>query len=344
MTAELVGKLRRLSLDVDRADPLEIRSTDRRKPLVLLGLLLGAPALFAGGYYAASGSGAGRSAAAAAAAPAAQALAPPRAALSASGYVVARRRATIAAQVTGQIRSIFVQQGQRVERGQLLARLDGDTAAASVATADASTAAARGGVFRLEAEHEAARENAERISVLYERGFATKRDFSAARAAESSLRAQVSQARASHAGALAAGSGARVSLNRFEIRAPFSGVVVDINAQPGEVISPVSAGGFTRTGICTIVDMDSLELEVDVAEAYISRVRPGQKVTAALDAYPDEELRGSVIAVVPIADRSRASFRVRIRLDDTGPRILPEMAVKVQFAGAEFRNAGSKQG
>lgn len=334
MTAELVGKLRQLNLDVERADPVTFQERRGPRAWAIAAALGSAAALFAGGYLAAGRTSAAAEARAAPSpAAAAAAPAPAQGLLTASGFVVARRRATIAAQVTGQVRSILVQQGQKVSRGQLLAQLDNASAVASLAHADATTAAARGGVIRLEAELAAARENAARIGALHERGFATKRDLTAVQASEASLAAQVAQARANVRGSVASGSGARVGLNRFDIRAPFAGVVVDINAQPGEMISPVSAGGFTRTGICTIVDMDSLEVEVDVAEAYISRVREGQAVTARLDAYPELGIKGSVLAIVPIADRSRASFRVRIKLDKLDPRILPEMAVKVEFQG-----------
>jgi multidrug efflux pump subunit AcrA (membrane-fusion protein) len=121
-------------------------------------------------------------------------------------------------------------------------------------------------------------------------------------------------------------------LSRYEIRAPFAGVIVNKAAQPGEIISPISAGGgFTRTGICTIVDMSSLEIEVDVSEAYIARVSQGQRVQAVLDAYPSVTFPAKVIAPIPAADRSRATVRVRIGFDQLDPRILPEMAIKVTF-------------
>src|SRR6185503_10582472 len=117
-----------------------------------------------------------------------------------------------------------------------------------------------------------------------------------------------------------------------EIRAPFAGVVTSKNAQPGEMISPMSAGGgFTRTGICTLVDMASLEFEVDVNEAYINRVRPGQPAEGVLDAYPDWRIPAHVITIVPTADRQKATVMVRIAIDVRDPRILPDMGVKVSF-------------
>jgi HlyD family secretion protein len=331
MTADLVGKLRRLSLDADRAVAVDAGESRWKRFLwVPPALALGA-ALFAGGYYAAAPS---KTAPAPLAVPAsaAKTSGAESYALAASGYVVAQRRTTVGAQVTGQIQTIFVQQGQQVVKGQLLARLDADSARASAVGARASAAAARSAITQLESEFSAMRENGERTESLYKRGFVSKRDLTAARASTASLAAQLERARANYESSRASRSGSEIALARYDIRAPFTGVVTDINAQAGEVISPISAGGgFTRTGICTIVDMASLEIEVDVAEAYISAVSPGQDVVIALDAYPDEKLAGKVIAIVPVADRAKASFRVRVSLDEANPRVLPEMAVKVMF-------------
>ncbi len=238
--------------------------------------------------------------------------------LVASGYVVARRQATVAAEVTGRLLEVRVEEGQRVRRGEVLAVLEPTLARADYA---ASTARARAA----EADLTEAQRALERTRRLSEQGFASDAALTAAEArfdvAVAQRNANVSEARR-----------AAAQLARYEIRAPFEGVVVNKAAQPGEIISPVSAGGgFTRTGICTIVDMDSLEIEVDVSEAYIARVSEGQRVEAVLDAYPDVTFPARVIATIPSADRSRATVRVRIGFDELDPRILPEMAISVRF-------------
>lgn len=238
--------------------------------------------------------------------------------LTASGYVVARARATIAAEVTGKVLEVRVEEGQAVRRGQVIAVLDSSVARADTLTARAAVAAAA-------AESAEAQRGLTRASELAQRGFVSDANLKTAQARAEAAAAQLAQARAQS-------SRANVQLGKFEIRAPFSGVVIDKAAQPGEIISPLSAGGgFTRTGICTIVDMDSLEIEVDVNEAYIARVSAGQKVEAVLDAYPDNVLPAHVIATIPTASRDKATVRVRIAFDSKDARILPDMAIKVTF-------------
>lgn len=238
--------------------------------------------------------------------------------LVASGYVVARTQATVAAEVTGRLLEVRVEEGQFVRRGQVLAVLE-----PTLARADAASARAR--ADRAQADLAEAERQLNRTRALSERGFASD---AALTAAESRYQQALAERNASRADA----SRASAQLDRYEIRAPFSGVVVAKAAQPGEIISPVSAGGgFTRTGVCTIVDMSSLEIEVDVSEAYIARVSEGQRVEAVLDAYPDVTFPARVIATIPSADRSRATVRVRIGFDELDPRILPEMAISVRF-------------
>lgn len=339
VSEELVGKLRRLSLEVDRAKPAAAPSRRTKNAGTAAACLAIATALFLAGRYS-SATVSAESPSSSGVAATATAAAPPRSLLSASGYVVAKRRATIAAQVTGQIRSIHVQQGQHVDRGQLLARLDSASARAAFENAGASAAAADAAVSKLNAQLESANENRQRVEALFARGFATKRELTSARTSAAAASADLLQARAMGAASAASASGAGVTLSRYDIRAPFSGVVVDLNAQPGEVISPVSAGGgFTRTGICTIVDMTSLEVEVDVPEAYIARVVPGMPVSGALDAFPRERLAGHVLAIVPIADRGKASLKVRIKIDRAPAQMMPEMAVRVEFEEAGARAA-----
>ncbi|QCI80241.1 efflux RND transporter periplasmic adaptor subunit [Hankyongella ginsenosidimutans] len=252
--------------------------------------------------------------------------------LVASGFVVARRSATVAARTTGQVVFVGVEEGQRVRKGEVLARLNDDAAQASLSSAEAQLSSAKAAVASLTPTLADAERILKRTKSLAQSQFASTADLTRNEANVASLRAQLSQAQANLAAAQAAVQSARVTLDLHTIRAPFDGVVTEKNAQPGEIISPVSAGGgFTRTGICTIVDMGSLEIEVDVSEAFIARVRQGQKVDAVLDAYPDFVIPASVIATVPTANRDKATVRVRVAIDQRDPRILPEMAVKVTF-------------
>jgi RND family efflux transporter MFP subunit len=238
--------------------------------------------------------------------------------LVASGYVVARRQATVAAEVTGRLVEVRVEEGQEVSRDEVLAMLDPTLAQADLVSAQARAAAAQ-------AELAEAQRVQDRARALAAQGFASN---SALTAAQSRYDLALAQRNATRSDA----QHAAAQLARYEIRAPFGGVVVNKAAQPGEIISPMSAGGgFTRTGICTIVDMSSLEVEVDVSEAYIARVSEGQRVEAVLDAYPGVTFPAQVIATIPTADRSRATVRVRIGFDRLDPRILPEMAISVRF-------------
>lgn len=238
--------------------------------------------------------------------------------LPASGYVVARRQATVAAEVTGRLLEVRVEEGQHVRRGQILAVLEPTLARAELESARARAAAA-------DADAAEARRVLERTQALSQQGFASN-------AALTSAQSRYDLALATRNAARSDAQRASAQLSRYEIRAPFDGVVVNKAAQPGEIISPVSAGGgFTRTGICTIVDMSSLEIEVDVSEAYIARVTEGQRVEAVLDAYPNLIIPAHVIATIPSADRARSTVRVRIGFDQLDPRILPEMAITVSF-------------
>ncbi len=252
--------------------------------------------------------------------------------LIASGYVIARRRATVAAQITGQVVEVRVEEGQVVTKGQLLARLDDSLVRADLGGAKARVEAAAASIGGLESDLGDARRIYDRTRQLAAKEFASNADLTRNQTRVASLSAQLAQARAQLDSARNAKQGLEVLLSRYEIRAPFSGVVVDKNAQAGEIISPVSAGGgFTRTGICTLVDMSSLEIEVDVNEAFIGRVREGQKVEAVLDAYPDVIIPARVIATVPTANREKATVRVRVGIIGSDTRILPDMAIKVTF-------------
>jgi HlyD family secretion protein len=252
--------------------------------------------------------------------------------LIASGYVVARRRATVAAEITGRVLDVRVEEGMAVTRGQLLAVLDSSLAQTERRTATSRVASAAATTAALRADLADAQRIAERVRQLAKDGYASTADLTRAQTRVTSLNAQIDGAMANKGTAESDLGRIDVQLSKYEIRAPFSGVVVDKNAQPGEIISPVSAGGgFTRTGICTLVDMNSLEIEVDVNEAFIGRVNEGMKVDAVLDAYPDAVFPAIVIATVPTANREKATVRVRIGFIGRDPRVLPEMAIKVTF-------------
>ena len=256
--------------------------------------------------------------------------------LNASGYVTARLQSTVSSKVTGRILAVLVEEGMEVSEGQVLARLDDTTERSYLALAEAQLRAARGALAELEVRRAEARLDLDRQRRLLEQRLIGQADLDAAQAEADSLRARIGNQREQVVVAEREVDVRRTALEDTVIRAPFSGVAISKDAQPGEMISPVSAGGgFTRTGVCTIVDMSSLEIEVDVNESYINRVSPAQRVVATLDAYPDWEIPASVITTIPAADRQRATVLVRIAFDALGdPRILPDMGVNVAFLEA----------
>src|SRR5687768_6379251 len=263
--------------------------------------------------------------------------------LNAAGYVTARRRATVASKITGKLVEVNVEEGMAVRQGQVLARLDDATLRATLALAEAQTAAARRGVRESEVRLHEAQLTLARLNRLIASGLSTQAEVEAAQAQVDSYDARILAAQEQVRVAEQQVALAQTNLDDTIIRAPFSGVAISKDAQPGETVSPVSAGGgFTRTGICTIVDMESLEIEVDVNEAYINRVRPGQDVSAALDAYPDAPIPARVITMVPTADRQKATVLVRIEFKELDARILPDMGVKVTFL-REDESGGNAQ-
>jgi RND family efflux transporter MFP subunit len=256
----------------------------------------------------------------------------PGAVLNASGYVTARRRATVSSKVTGKVLEVFVEEGKAVQKGQVLAKLDDSQMRASLAVALAQLETARGGAAEDEARLREAELTLTRREQLVKDQVISKSELDAARAQVESLKARISVAQQQIKVSETLVTQRRTDLVDMQVRAPFDGVAISKDAQPGEMISPVSAGGgFTRSGIATIVDMTSLEIEVDVSESYINRVRPGQPVEAVLDAYPDWRIPAHVITTVPTADRQKATVRVRIGFEQLDPRILPDMGVKVSF-------------
>ncbi|MDJ0700906.1 MAG: efflux RND transporter periplasmic adaptor subunit [Woeseiaceae bacterium] len=256
--------------------------------------------------------------------------------LDASGYVVARREATVSSKLTGKVLEILVEEGMRVEQDQVVARLDATTQRAQLDLARSQVDAARASLAEIQAQLRAARLERDRLRDLARKELASASSLDAAEAEYDALAARLQTGRENVDVAESNVALAQDAVNNMTIRAPFPGMVVSKNAQPGEMISPVSAGGgFTRTGICTIVDMDSLEIEVDVNEAYIQRVRAGQPVSATLDAYPNWQIPAEVIAIVPTADRQKATVRVRIGFLERDERVLRDMGVKVAFLGAD---------
>ena len=261
--------------------------------------------------------------------------------LNASGYVVARRLATVSSKVTGRVTEVLFEEGTSVKEGQVLARLDPATARAEHGVARSSLEAARRNLREIEVRLEDARRTFARNQSLVERKLVAQSALDASEAEVAALGARLAAARAEVDVARSRVSLSAQGLEDLEIRAPFAGVVISKDAQPGETVSPMSAGGgFTRTGIATIVDMDSREIEVDVNEAYINRVHDEQRVEAVLDAYPDWTIPGRVISIVPTADRQKATVRVCIAFDELDPRILPDMGIKVRFL--EEATAGAR--
>ncbi len=262
--------------------------------------------------------------------------APGDAVLRGTGYVVARRQATVSSKTTGKVLEVLVEEGMVVEEGQLLATLDASLLRAQLELEQSRLAAAESALEEIESSIEQAELDLARTRNLAERELASQADLDRARIGLEGLVARLAYSKRQLEVARRGVEVQRLLLGDMEIRAPFGGVVIAKAAQPGEMISPISAGGgFTRTGICTIVDMESLEVEVDVAEAYINRVRPGQPVAATLNAYPDVAFPASVIATIPAADRSKATVRVRIGFKERDPRILPDMGVRVAFLEEE---------
>lgn len=254
--------------------------------------------------------------------------------LSASGYVEARRQATVSSKITGQVVELFVEEGMEVSEGQVLAKLDDSEAKAQAENARVQIEVARASIPELKIRVEDAERTFKRMAALFDNAAISEEERDQAKTRMESLQAQLAIAESQLALAESGYAIALRHLDNYTIRAPFPGIAISKDAQVGEMISPVSAGGgYTRTGISTIVDMTSLEVEVDVNESFIARVSIGQKVMAVLDAYPDWQIPATVRTVIPAADRQKATVKVRISFDALDPRILPDMGVKVNFLG-----------
>ncbi len=256
--------------------------------------------------------------------------------LNASGYVTPRRRSTVAAKITGRVAQVYAEEGMRVRAGQVLAKLDCGESDSRLASAKADREATSASIADLEVNLANAERELRRAQELQASGVESVQALDRARTTADSLRARIALAKEQVRAAEARIGVAQQDVENCTVRAPFDGLVVSKDAQRGEMVSPISAGGgFTRTGIATIVDMESLEIEVDVNESYIARVKPGQKVSATLDAYADWQIPSKVRTIIPTADRQKATVKVRISFDKLDPRILPDMGVKVAFLGDE---------
>ncbi|MGY0559963.1 efflux RND transporter periplasmic adaptor subunit [Luteimonas sp. A277] len=265
-------------------------------------------------------------------APVTAAGAAPASVLDASGYVVARRMATVSAKITGRVREVLIEEGMAVEEGQVMATLDPIDADAQRNLSAAQLAAVRTQVASVEAQLKEAEANAGRLLSLVDQQLVSRAQYEQAVAQRDSLRAQLASTQRQVDVAADQLHIADLGVDNTIVRAPFAGVVIAKAAQPGEIVSPLSAGGgFTRTGIGTVVDMDSLEVEVDVGEAYIGRVQPKMPVQATLNAYPDWKIPAEVIAIIPAADRGKATVKVRIALLEKDARIVPDMGASVSF-------------
>lgn len=252
--------------------------------------------------------------------------------LNASGYVIARRHATVSAKTTGRIEEVLVEEGMTVEEGQILARLDDTTARPQLVLAERQLDATRKDLQEVEVRVAEAARTLARTEKLRADNLVSESQLDAAQSELAALQARLEALQSNVQVAASSLRVRRQEIDDLIVRAPFAGVIVSKDAQPGEMVSPISAGGgYTRTGIATIVDMESREIEVDVNESFINRVKAGQKTQAVLDAYPDWTIPSHVINIVPTADRQKATVRVRIGFDVLEPRILPDMGVKVSF-------------
>lgn len=256
--------------------------------------------------------------------------------LDATGYVVARRQATVSSKVTGRVLEVLIEEGMSVEKNQIVARLDDVNARKSFDVTKAELDAAKAQANEVRARLVEAKLNYERNNSLLQKQLVSQASFDLIKANYDSMRAQLNNREEIVTVNEKLLAQQKQNLDDFVLRAPFAGVVIAKTSQPGEMISPISAGsGFTRTGICTLVDMTSLEIEVDVNESYIQRVHPGQLAEAILEAYPEWKIPAKVAAIIPTADRQKATVKVRVAFQNLDPRILPDMGVKVSFLNPE---------
>jgi RND family efflux transporter MFP subunit len=256
--------------------------------------------------------------------------------LQATGYVTAQRQATVSTQITGTLVQVLFEEGDQVKKGQIIARLEDSALRAGLNVARANGQTSQAQIATAQAQLAQAEADARRQTELAASGMVSKQAAEQARTAVATYAAQLEARKRESDAARAQLAAAQVNFDYSMVRAPFSGVVTVKAAQVGEIVSPLSAGGgFTRTGVCTIVDMDSLEVDVDVSEAYIGQVKPGMPAESVLDAYPDWKIPSHVIAIVPAADRGKATIKVRVALDQKDARLVPDIGVRVSFLGSQ---------
>ena len=331
----------------DLLNELRIEKRDRddqdgasRWPLIAAAVVLVLALAGAGAWYALTAGKAFEVEAATATAPSVGGA--DSAVLQATGYVTARRLATVSAQITGTVSEVLIEEGVHVEAGQVLARLDDVAQRAALEQAQAGLRAAQANLGQAQAQLGQSRRDLVRALDLVGRKLVSTQSAEQARTQVDTLTAQVAAQNRQIDVAQAQVRAAQVQLDYCTVRAPFAGVITARAAQVGEIVSPLSAGGgFTRTGIGTIVDMDSLEIEVDVTESYINRVTPNQHAQATLDAYPDWNIPAHVIAIIPTADRGKATVKVRVAIEQKDPRLLPDMGVRVSFLEAAPKTAAA---
>ena len=263
--------------------------------------------------------------------------------LQATGYVTARRQATVSTQITGTLTQVLIEEGDRVQKGQVIARLEDSGLRASLNVAQANILSAQAQIAQAQAQLSQAEADARRQNELAASGMLSKQAAEQARTAVITYAAQLEARRRETDAARAQLAQAQVNFDYTIVRAPFSGVITVKAAQVGEIVSPLSAGGgFTRTGVGTIVDMDSLEVDVDVSEAYIGQVKPDMPAESVLDAYPDWKVPSHVIAIVPAADRGKATIKVRVALEQKDARLVPDIGVRVSFLGSKSAAASTQ--
>ena len=261
--------------------------------------------------------------------------------LDASGYIVARRQATVSSKITGKVMEVLIEEGMRVNKDQVIARLDDSNYRTAFEQAKAQLGQAQANVQAAKVALDNAKPIFDRNKRQIEQGVISAQTFDSAKATYDAAESSLLVAQRAEEVARAVLANSQQNLSDTVIRAPYAGIVTVRAAQAGEMVSPMSAGGsFTRTGIGTIVDMDSLELEVDVSENFINRVKAGQPASVKLNAYPDWEIPAEVIAVIPTADRAKATVKVRIGFKVKDPRILPEMGARVSFL-EDSKSAGA---
>jgi RND family efflux transporter MFP subunit len=257
--------------------------------------------------------------------------------LNASGYVVAQRKAAVASKITGRLVSIFVEEGNRIKKGEVIAQLENEDATAAKEQAAANLRVSRADLEQAKAELADAALNYQRNKELLAKGFISRLDYDAAETRYRKAEAAVSAAESSIKANAAALRGADIAVEYSFIRAPFDAVVLTKNADVGDIITPLGSAANAKAAVASIADMKSLQVEVDVSESNIGQVTVKQPCEIQLDALPGSRFRGEVHMIVPTADRTKATILVKVRFIDNDPAILPEMSAKVAFLERQLK-------